>query len=146
MKNRALIFAIAVALASAANAADLPTTKEEAPPPAPNCFSSLWAYINSTAAECPLTWGPFTFYATLDLGLGYESNGAPWSPWHANGVANFISKESYGPKWLWTPNGINQSVAGVAMRQPIANGWSLVGTLETAFDPLSFNIVNGQHS
>lgn len=149
MKNRTVIFAIAAALASAslsANAADLPTKKEEAAPPAPNCFSSLWAYMNSTAADCPLTWGPFTFYATLDLGLGYESNGAPWSPWHANGVANFISKESYGPKWLWTPNGINQSVAGVAMRQPIADGWSLVGTLETAFDPLSFNIVNGQHS
>ena len=149
MKNRTLIFAISVALASAAssaNAADLPTTNEQAPAPAPNCFSSLWAYINSTAGDCPLTWGPFTVYATLDLGLGYESNGAPWSPWHANGVANFISKESYGPKWLWTPNGINQSVAGIAMRQPIADGWSLVGTLETAFDPLGFNIANGQRS
>jgi predicted porin len=148
MNNRTLIFAIGVALAAAssANAADLPSTKERAPAPTPNCFSTLWAYLNSTAAECPLSWGPFTFYATLDLGLGYESNGAPWSPWHANGVANFISKESYGPKWLWTPNGINQSVVGVAMRQPIADGWSLVGTLETAFDPLSFNIANGQRS
>jgi predicted porin len=146
MKARIGVLAIGIALASAANAADLPTKKEEAPPPSPSCFSSLWAYINSTAADCPLTWGPFTVYATLDLGLGYESNGAPWSPWHANGVANFISKESYGPKWLWTPNGINQSVVGVAMSQPIAYGWSLVGTLETAFDPLNLNIANGQRS
>jgi len=137
---------MAITLASGASAADLPTIKEEAPPPLSNCFSSLWAYLNSSAADCPLSWGPFTAYATLDLGFGYESNGAPWSPWHANGVANFISKQSYGPKWLWTPNGINQSVIGVAMTQPVAYGWSLVGTLETAFDPISFNIVNGQHS
>jgi predicted porin len=150
---KTLGFATAVAIATfglveapVARAADLPTKKEEAPPQPTNCFSSLWAYMNSTAAECPLSWGPFTAYATLDLGLGYESNGAPWSPWHANGVANFISKESYGPKWLWTPNGINQSVVGVAMKQPIAYGWSLVGTLETAFDPINFNIANGQRS
>jgi predicted porin len=146
MKNRTLIFAVGVALASAANAADLPTTKEEPAPLPTNCYASFWTWLDSSAADCPLRYGPFTAYVTLDLGLGYESNGAPWSPWHANGVANFISKQSYGPKWLWTPNGINQSVAGVALSQPLAYGWSLVGTLETAFDPLSFNIANGQRS
>jgi hypothetical protein len=38
-----------------------------------------------------------------------------------------ISKQSNGPKWLWSPNNINQSVIGIKMSQPIANGWSLVG-------------------
>ena len=33
------------------------------------------------------------------------------------------------------PNNINQSVIGVKMSQPIANGWSLIGTLEAGFDP-----------
>jgi predicted porin len=133
-------------LAAPAAPADLPTTKSVPPPPSANCFASLWNYLNSTAAECPLSYGPFTVYATLDVGLGYESNGAGFNKAYANGVANFISKQSNGPKWLWTPNGINQSVAGVKISQPIAYGWSLVGTLETAFDPLSGEIVNGQKS
>jgi predicted porin len=145
MKKLGVAVAIAIASVGAAHAADLPT-KKEAPPPPPNCFSSVWAYMNSTAADCPLTWGPFTAYATLDLGLGYESNGAAWNNSYPNGVANFISKQSYGPKWLWTPNGISQSVIGIKVNQPVAYGWSIVGTAETGFDPLSWNLANGQRS
>ena len=65
---------------------------------------------------------------------------------YPNGVANFISKQSYGPKWLWTPNGISQSVVGIKVSQPIAYGWSLVGTVETGFSPYSWNLANGQRS
>jgi predicted porin len=32
------------------------------------------------------------------------------------------------------------------MSQPIAYGWSLVGTVETGFDPPNWNIANGQRS
>jgi predicted porin len=136
----------ALALAAPAAAADLPTEKEARPPSPSSCFSSLWAYLNSTAADCPLSYAGFTVYATLDVGIGHQSNGAGFNAAYANGVANFISKQSNGPKWLWTPNGINQSVVGIKMSQPIAYGWSLVGTLETGFDPLSGEIVNGQKS
>jgi len=143
------IFAVPVAafmLAAPAGAADLPTKKEVPAPPAANCFSSLWAYLNSTAIDCPLSYGPFTVYATFDVGLGYESNGAGFNKAYNNGVANFISKQSYGAQWLWTPNGINQTVVGIKMSQPIAYGWSLVGTLEIGFDPLSGYLTNGPRS
>jgi predicted porin len=136
----------ALALGAAARAADLPTTKE-APAPAPaSCYSSLWAWLDSTAADCPLSYAGFTVYATIDVGVGYQSNGAGFNPAYANGVANFISKQSNGPKWLWTPNGISQSVVGVKMSEPIGYGWSLIGTLETGFDPYSGELVNGQKS
>ncbi len=64
--------AIAVASVGAAHAADLPTTK--GPPAAPpvNCYASVWTWLDSTPADCPLSWGPFTVYATLDGGLTYE--------------------------------------------------------------------------
>jgi predicted porin len=146
MRKLSVALAITVAAVGAAHAADLPTKKEVPPPPPVNCFASWWTYLNSTAADCPLAWGPFTVYATLDLGLGYESNGAPWSGTYTNGVANFISKQSYGPKWLWTPNGINQSVVGIKVNQPVGWGWSIVGTAETGFDPLSWNLANSQRS
>src|ERR1700722_16826300 len=56
------------------------------------------------------------------------------------------SKQSNGPKWLWSPNNINQSVIGIKMSQPIANGWSLIGTIEAGFDPLSGYLSNSQRA
>ena len=86
-----------------AHAADvLPTTKP-APAPPQNCFSSFWSFLDSTPADCPLTYGPFTLYATLDAGLMYNTNGAPWNPAFANGTQGLISKQSYGSKWLCRP-------------------------------------------
>ena len=100
----------------------------------------------STAADCPLRYGPFTLYATLDAGLMYDTHGAPWSPAFVNGTQGIVSKQSNGPKWLWSPNNINQSVVGIKMFQPIANGWSLIGTIEAGFDPLSGYLSNSQRA
>ena len=146
MKKLGIALATAIASAGVAHAADLPTKKEVAPPPPVNCFASLWTYLNSTAADCPLSYGPFTAYATLDLGLQYESNGAAWSPTQPNGTGSFINKQAYGSKWLWSPNNLSQSVVGVKLSQPLAYGWSVVGTAETGFQPLSWNLSNGARS
>jgi len=110
MKRFGIALAATIGVAGFAHAADLPTTKPPAAPPPANCFSSLWTYLNSSPAECPLSYAGITVYATIDVGLGYSTNGAPWSPTYANGVYSFVGKQSNGSKWLWTPNGINQSV------------------------------------
>jgi predicted porin len=130
-----------LALAGLAQAADLPTTKSPPPPPV-NCFASIWTWLDSTPADCPLSWGPFTVYATLDGGLTYESNGAPYNARWNNGVDSFIQKQSYGPKWLWSPNNLSQSVVGIKMSLPLPflsgpflSGWSIVGTWEWGFNP-----------
>jgi predicted porin len=141
MKKLGVALAIAVASVGAARAADLPTTK--GPPAAPpvSCYASVWTWLDSTPADCPLSWGPFTVYATLDGGLTYESNGAPYNARWNNGVDSFIQKQSYGPKWLWSPNNLSQSVAGIKMSQPLPfsgpflSGWSLIGTFEWGFNP-----------
>ena len=119
MKKLGIALAIAIASVGVAHAADLPTKKEVAPPPPVNCFASLWTYLNSTAADCPLSYGPFTAYATLDLGLqlrvqrrGLERRRSPTAS------GSFINKQSYGSKWLWSPNNLSQSVVGVKMSQP----------------------------
>jgi predicted porin len=136
MKKLGIAMAVAIASVGAAHAADLPTKKEAPPAPPVNCFSSLWDYMNSTAGDCPLTYGPFTAYLTLDWGFGWESHGAGYNAAYNNGVSNIVTKQS-GPRseWLQTPNGINQSVVGVKVSQPIAYGWSIVGTAEMGFNP-----------
>ena len=141
MKKLGIALAIAIAAGGAARAADLPT-KKEAPAAPVNCYASVWTWLDSTAADCPLSWGPFTAYATLDGGLTYESNGAPYNARWNNGVDSFIQKQSFGPKWLWSPNNLSQSVAGIKMSQPLPflsgpflSGWSLIGTFEWGFNP-----------
>jgi len=141
MKKLGLSLAIMVAAGAAAHAADLPTTKPAAPPPV-NCFATIWTWLDSTPADCPLSWGPFTAYATLDGGFTYESNGAPYNARWNNGVDSFVQKQSYGAKWLQSPNNLSQSVAGIKMAQPLPflsgpflSGWSLVGAWEWGFNP-----------
>ena len=94
--------------------------------------------MNSSAADCPLSYAGITVYATIDVGLGYSSNGAPASGTYSNSVYSFVGKQSYGAKWLWTPNGISQSVVGINMKEaiPWLPGWSLVGAVESWIQPL----------
>src|SRR5271169_5664437 len=147
MRKLGVALAMTIAAVGAAHAADLPTTKGP-PTPAPvNCFASIWTYLDSTAADCPLSYGPFTVYATLDGGLGYESHGAGYNAAFNNGVSNIVTKQS-SPRseWLWTPNGLSQSVVGVKMSQPIGNGWSVVGTWEMGFNPFYGYLADAQRS
>ncbi|HZZ62046.1 MAG TPA: hypothetical protein VFE63_12890 [Roseiarcus sp.] len=147
MKKLGVSLAVMLASGAAARAADLPTTKAPPTPPA-NCYASLWTWLNSTPADCPLSYGGFTLYATIDVGVGYESNGAGYNQYWNNGVSNIVTKQStHGPQWLWTPNGLSQSVVGVKMSEPLWNsGWSIVGTAETGFNPYGFNLAYAQKS
>ena len=146
MKKLGLSLLATIGLAGFAHAADLPTTKAPAPAPPVNCYSSVWTWLNSTAGDCPLSYAGFTLYATIDAGIGYESNGAGFNQWWNNGVSNIITKQStHGPQWLWTPNGLSQSVVGIKMSEPLGStGWSLIGTAETGFDPYGINLAYAQ--
>jgi predicted porin len=155
MKKLGVALAIAVASVGAARAADLPTKKEAPPAPPVNCYASLWSWLDSTAADCPLSYGPFTVYGTLDGGLGWESHGGGYNAAWNNGVSNIVTKQS-GPhsQWLWTPNGLSQSVVGIKgsvplpslSGSPLWSGWSLIGDIETGFNPFYGYLADAQRS
>jgi predicted porin len=146
MKKLGVFLLATLGLAGFAHAADLPTKKAPAPVPPVNCFASVWTWLDSTAADCPLSYAGFTVYGTLDWGLAYESNGAPYNAAWNNGVDSFITKQSYGSKWLWSPNGLSQSVVGVKMSEAIGWGWSIIGTVETGFNPYYGYMADAQRS
>ena len=91
---------------------------------------------------------------TLDWGFGWESHGAGYNAAFNNGVSNFVTKQSgLNSEWLQTPNGINQSVVGIKMSQPLPflsgpflSGWSLVGTAEMGFNPYWGYLADAQQS
>ena len=80
MNKLGVALAIAIASAGAASAADLPTKKAVEAAPKPNCFASFWTWLDSSAADCPLSAGPITVYGTIDLNGSYMSSGAARSP------------------------------------------------------------------
>jgi predicted porin len=145
MKRFGVALATAIGVAGAARAADLPTTK---PPPATpvSCFASFWTWLDSTPADCPLSYAGFTVFGTVDWGMGYESNGADYNAAYTNNVANIITKQSNGAKWVQTPNGLGQSVVGVNMKEPIGYGWSLIGTWEMGFNPYYGYLADAERS
>jgi predicted porin len=147
MKRLTISLLATVGLVGLAHAADiLPTTK--APPAsAPNCYASFWTWLQASVSDCPLSYMGFTLFGTLDWGLGYESNGAAYNAAWNNGVDSFMTKNNYGAKWLFTPNGLSQSVVGIKMAEPIANtGWSIIGTWELGFNPYYGYLADAQRS
>ncbi len=142
---KVLCVSLAALMASgAAYAADLPT-KKGAPvaPEKPSCFSDVLHYFNSSPADCPLSAYGLTFYATIDMGVGYETHGVPFNGTMHTGVQELLGKNGYRSLWLPTPNGLSQSQIGVKGKEPLGYGWSLVGELATGFSPYSLELANG---
>ncbi|HEY2535099.1 MAG TPA: hypothetical protein VGJ20_45575, partial [Xanthobacteraceae bacterium] len=131
----------------AAFAADMAT---KAPPPAaqastptPAPCGSLWDFV---ATACPLTWYGVTLYGTVDVGGGWQSHGAPFSPVSSVGASYLISKEGRASLWGLAPNGLSQSTIGFKVTEPLGGGWSFVSALDAGFDPYSLQLANGPGS
>jgi hypothetical protein len=115
--------------ASGALAADLPTNKAPAPPPAVSCFASFYDFI-----ECPLTYMGVTVYGQVDMGAGWNSHASRFSPTYNNGVFSVVSKTSQGPKFQLVPNGLSQTNIGIKGREEFTPGWSLVFDANISFE------------
>jgi len=134
------------AYASDASAADMAT---KAPPPAatpaasPASCGTLWDFVSTS---CPLTWSGITIYGTVDVGGGWQSHGAPFSPLYTTGASYLIQKMNRTPMWGLGPNAMSQSNIGIKGNEPIGAGWSFVFDLEAGFDPYSLRFANGPGS
>ena len=130
-----------IGLSSLAPAADLPTQKAWEPSPTrPDCFSSQWTYLSSSASDCRLTYAGVTLYGTLDGGYGYETHGVPLNP-SADKPNYGIHKNSNNTHWLWSPNALSTSVIGVKMEGDLG-----YGVVEAGFNPYSGMLINGPQS
>ncbi len=131
---------------SAAQAADLPTKKAAPTPVAPNCYASFASWLDSTAADCPLTYAGITVYGLIDVGGGYESAASRLNPQYSQGVQEVINKTNNGGRWQLVPNGLSQTNVGVKIKEQIAPNWYFIGDVDTAFDPYSLRLDDGPGS
>ena len=118
MKRLAIAQLTTIGLTGLAHAADLQTTKAAAESLEPDCFSSLWTYLNASADDCSLTYAGITLYGALDGGYGYSTHGAPGNP--SAGYLNYtILRSSGNAHWLWSPNALGTSVIGLKMKEDL---------------------------
>jgi predicted porin len=93
-----------------------------------------------------LTWQGITLYGNVDLGLQYQTHGAPASEYIAYSTEPVIQKNSQGSVTTLVSSPLSWSRIGVAGREPLGDGWSAVFRLETYFNPTSGNLSDGLRS
>jgi predicted porin len=98
-----------------------------------------------TAGSAPaksdsLTWNGITLYGIVDVGLSYETHGAPVNDYFPAGIENIIQKNSNHSVTAVTPNNLSQSRIGLSGNEPIGGDWAGVFRVETYFNPQSGDI------
>ena len=135
-----------LALASFAQAADLPTRKAAPVPEKPNCFASFWTWLDSTPTDCPLSYWGVTFYGQVDVGAGWESNRAKINSGNTQGVQELVGKQNHGAGFQFVPNGLSQSNVGIKWKEQIVPDWYFIGDVNAGFDPYTLSFDNGPRS
>jgi predicted porin len=87
-----------------------------------------------------LTWHGITLYGIIDIGLQYDTHGAPFSDYHPAGSSNIVQKNSRQSVTGATPSNLSQSRVGLQGLEPVVGDWSAVFKVETFFNPQSGEI------
>ena len=98
------------------------------------------AGAQNAAPDESLTWHGITLYGIVDIGLQYDTHGAPFSDSHPAGSANIVQKNSRQSVTGATPSNLSQSRIGLQGAEPIGGDWTAVFKVETFFNPQSGQI------
>jgi predicted porin len=84
-----------------------------------------------------LTSHGLTLYSQVDVGLTYLSHGAPLSPTAGTGLNYLIARNSNRSNFGVGADGLAGSFIGLKGKQDIADDFTAIFKLETAFNPQS---------
>jgi predicted porin len=110
-------------------------------------FVGLGAVSSAHAADDQsLTWNGITLYGVYDIGVGYQSHGAPLSADWFVGVQYLIDKKSNKSHTGLAPDGLSQSRIGLRGNEKINDDLAFVFNVEMGFDPQSGNLADALKS
>jgi predicted porin len=101
---------------------------------------------NFFLTDCQLSAYGVRLYGTIDMGYGYQTHTAPFNGNYASGIQYLLSKNGRSPMWARSPDALSASNVGIAIKEPLASGWSFIGRLQTGFNPYSLQVTNAQQS
>ncbi|MGB6307784.1 MAG: porin [Steroidobacteraceae bacterium] len=93
-----------------------------------------------------LTFHGITLYGVIDVGLQYDTHGAPFSDYRPAASANIVQKNSRESVFGVTPSNMGQSRVGLDGVEPLYGDWSAVFRVETFFNPQSGEIADSLKS
>jgi predicted porin len=120
-----------------------PKTASAAAASAPKPCTDAWSFI---ATDCVLSWYGITVYGTVDIGVGWQTHGAPFDPRSAVAASYLIQKQNRSPRWSLSPNALSNSTIGIKGTEPIGGNFSVVFALDAGFDPYSMRFSDGPGS
>lgn len=92
-------------------------------------------------ADGSLTMHGITLYGIVDLGLQYDTHGAPFNDYFPAGSADIVQKNSNHSQQGATPSNLSQSRVGLQGIEALGVGdWNAVFKVETYFNPQSGEI------
>jgi predicted porin len=101
-------------------------------------LAGLAMSANALAADDgTLTWNGVTLYGTVDIGVAYQSHGAPLSQDQYVGLDYLVSKNGNKSTTSVAPNGLSQSKVGLKGTEKLTDELDFVFNLEMGFNPTS---------
>jgi predicted porin len=98
------------------------------------------------ADDSQLTWGGVTLYGVVDIGVAYQTHGAPLTESWAEGLQYLIAKSSNKSITSVAPSGLSQSRIGLRGKENVTEGLDFVFNLESGFNPTSGQLSDGPKS
>lgn len=98
------------------------------------------------AADDSLTWNGITLYGVVDIGVAYESHGAPLSQDFYPGLEYVIQKNSNKSITSVAPSGLSQSKVGLRGNEPLNDEFAFVFNAEMGFNPTSGQLADAPAS
>jgi len=99
-----------------------------------------------SAEESSLTWKGITLYGVVDIGLQYQTHGAPASDFVSYTTEPVIQKNSNNSVTTLTSSPLSWSRIGLSGNEPLYGDWAAVFRVETYFNPTSGNFSDGLKS
>ena len=110
-------------------------------------LAALAAGANGAArADDSTTINGLTFYGTIDVGVTYQSHGAPSSGYGNVGDLYVVQKQSNGSTFNMAQSGMGQSKIGLKGAEDLGDGWTGLFKLESPVNPLGGNTTDALKS
>lgn len=100
------------------------------------------------AKDDSLTFDGVTLYGIIDVNVAYQTHGEKVSSTYPVGLDYLIigTKNAGGGRFSFSENGRSATKIGLKGTEPLGHDWSAVFKIETEFDPLSGQLVDGLKS
>ena len=110
------------------------------------CLASIsTAHADAPASDDSLTYKGVTVYGLVDVNATYQTHGENTNSAYPVGLDYLIigAKNAAGSKFNLSDNGISGSKIGIKGTEALGGGWNAVFKLESEFNPLSGQLMDG---